>query len=294
MREICCVGHITLDEIITPQTRAHLPGGTSWYFSNAISKLHVDYQLITAVAKAERDFVKQLEAQQVDVQCFDSRHTINFINSYAENQDHRTQKVKQQADSFTAEQLQNIDAAIVHLGPLVANDIPPQLIPMLAQKAKVSLDVQGYLRNVAGEDVVPVRWETAKDFLPYVHFLKANEYELEVLTGTNNIFQGAKMLANMGVKEVIITLGSIGSVILCNGAFHTIPAFPPTAVVDATGCGDTYMAGYLYKRVKGAEIEEAGRFGAAMATVVISHLGPYTGTEADVLKVIVDAAAVSV
>lgn len=294
MREICCVGHITLDEIITPQTRAHLPGGTSWYFSNAISKLNVDYQLITAVATQEEGFVEKLQQMGVDVQSYSSKHTINFINSYAENQDHRTQKVKQKADSFTEAQLSSIDAAIVHLGPLVSDDIPPHLIPALAAKAKVSLDVQGYLRDVVKEDVVPIKWESAKDFLPYVHFLKANEYELEVLTGTSNISQGAKMLAAMGVKEVIITLGSVGSVILSNGEFQTIPAYPPIAVVDATGCGDTYMAGYLYKRVKGHSIEEAGRFGAAMATVVISHLGPYTGTEADVLEVINTSTAVSI
>jgi sugar/nucleoside kinase (ribokinase family) len=46
------------------------------------------------------------------------------------------------------------------------------------------------------------------------------------------------------------------------------------------------MAGYLYKRLKGATIQEAGEFAAAMATCKIQSSGPFTGTEADVLQVL--------
>lgn len=70
--------------------------------------------------------------------------------------------------------------------------------------------------------------------------------------------EAALKLANWGVKEVLLTLGSMGSVIYADGEFHEIPAYPPTEIVDATGCGDTYMAGYLYMRNKGASYKEAG------------------------------------
>ena len=52
---------------------------------------------------------------------------------------------------------------------------------------------------------------------------------------------------------------------------------------DTTGCGDTYMAGYLYQRIKLATPENAGQFAAAMATLKIESPGPFTGTKADVL-----------
>jgi sugar/nucleoside kinase (ribokinase family) len=54
-------------------------------------------------------------------------------------------------------------------------------------------------------------------------------------------------------------------------------------VVNATGCGDTYMTGYLYHRAKGAGIEDAGHFAAAMATLKIQGLGPFEGTKDDIL-----------
>jgi sugar/nucleoside kinase (ribokinase family) len=286
MTDICCVGHITLDKIVTPNKVSYLPGGTAWYFSNAISYLPVNYRLITALAKSEKRFIDELERVGIDVQCFPSKHTLNFINIYPENQDHRIQKVIQQANPFSTDQLMQAKATITHLGSLVADDIPPALIKMLAAKTKVSLDVQGYLRRVKDEEVVPVQWKDAAETLPHVFYLKANEQEIEILTGFSDIYKGAESLAIAGVKEVIVTLGSRGSVILQDKTFYQIPAYQPEAVVDATGCGDTYMAGYLYKRVKGAGIFEAGRFGAAMATLNIEKSGAIAVAEEEVIQVI--------
>lgn len=81
----------------------------------------------------------------------------------------------------------------------------------------------------------------------------------------------------------MITLGSKGSVIYAGDIFYDIPAYVPAVEADTTGCGDTYMAGYLYQRIKNAAIEEAGKFGAAMASLKIESPGPFTGAEADVL-----------
>ncbi len=129
-------------------------------------------------------------------------------------------------------------------------------------------------------------WVDKKVALPRVSILKANKFEMEVLTGQKDAHEGARYLAGLGVPEVIITLGSEGSLIFTQDTFHRIPAFKPKAVVDATGCGDTYMAGYLSKRVKGAPVEESGEFGAAMATLKIGSFGPFSGPPALVTKLL--------
>ena len=77
---------------------------------------------------------------------------------------------------------------------------------------------------------------------------------------------------------MLLTLGSLGSLIYAEGVFHQIPAYPPKEVVDATGCGDTYAMGYLYMRNKGASYEEAGCFAAAMSTINLENSGPFRGT----------------
>ena len=137
------------------------------------------------------------------------------------------------------------------------------------------------MRNVQNKDVYALDWEDKKEALPYVDILKANEAEMEMLTGCKDIRKGAKALNEWGVKEVVITLGSKGSLIYAGDVFYNIPAFVPAVEADTTGCGDTYMAGYLYQRIKNANIQEAGEFGAAMASFKIEASGPCTGTETD-------------
>ena len=54
MHDLCCIGHITLDKIVTPKNTVHMAGGTAFYFSHAIKHFNdIDYSLITALAESE-------------------------------------------------------------------------------------------------------------------------------------------------------------------------------------------------------------------------------------------------
>jgi sugar/nucleoside kinase (ribokinase family) len=291
MYDICCVGHITLDKVVTSKGTARMPGGTSFYFSNAICNMDLHYLLVTILGKQELHFVEDLREKGIVVDVAGlSPHSVFFENNYTEDTDHRTQRVLQLSDAFTLDQLSNISAKIFHLGPLLALDIPVEVIRMLSKKAKVSLDVQGYLRKVENRKVYSMDWPLKREALQYVDILKANEFEMEVLTGSNDVRKAAMILYDWGVREIVITLGKHGSVIYDGADFYEIPAYrPATDVVDATGCGDTYMAGFLYQRIKGAHFQHAGEFAAAMATVKIESYGPFTGTRNDVWQLLQDS-----
>lgn len=285
--DICCIGHITLDKVVTTRSAVFMAGGTAFYFSNALSRMNLRYQLVTAVASDGMAAVGNLRMAGVEVEVLPSVHTVYFENIYEENQDHRTQRVLRVADPFSAAQLAEADARFFHLGPLLADDMPLELIRSLAGKGRISLDAQGYLRKVVDQQVVPVDWPEKREALQYIDILKTNESEMAVLTGQTGIRQGARILADWGVKEVVITLGSQGSVIYTDQRFYDIPAYvPTTSVVDATGCGDTYMAGYLYQRSKGIPAQGAGEFAAAMATLKIEASGPFAGAEEDVVDLL--------
>jgi sugar/nucleoside kinase (ribokinase family) len=284
MYDICCVGHITSDKVVTTKTEIHMAGGTAYYFSYAVCNLDVNYLLVTALAENDLKYVDDLREKGIEVKVQSSAHTVYFENIYGDNQDNRTQNVLAKADPFTMDQLGSVTAKIFHLGPLLADDISTELIKTLAGKGRVSLDAQGYLRKVKNKKVFPVDWPDKKNALQYVDILKADEAEMEVLTGYKEVSKGARLLADWGVKEVVITNGSMGSVIYSDGIFYNIPAYKPKVVVDATGCGDTYMAGYLYQRVKGTAIQEAGEFAAAIASLKMESPGPFTGTEEDIQR----------
>lgn len=288
MNDICCIGHITLDKIVTPKKTTYMPGGTSYYFSHGISRLKdmEHYQLVTALAPSEFKAVDDIRAKGIRVTVIPSRHTVYFENTYGENQNNRSQRVLAKADPFTVEHLKDINAHIFHLGSLLADDFSLEVVKYLSSKGILAVDAQGYLREVRGEKVYPVDWTEKVEALKYIDILKVNEHEMEVLTGYQDPKLAALQLADWGVKEVLITLGSLGSIIYTQKRFCKIPAYPPKEVTDATGCGDTYMTGYLYMRNKGASYEEAGCFAAAMSTLKLEASGPFSGTEEEVWDII--------
>lgn len=288
MKNICCIGHITLDKIVTPKHTNYMPGGTSYYFSHGMSRLNdfKQYKLVTALAESEMKAVEDIRAKGIEVKVIPSRKTVYFENVYGENQNNRTQRVLAKADPFTVESLKEVEANIFHLGSLLSDDFSLEVIKYLSGKGTISVDAQGYLREVRGEKVYAIDWNDKMEALKHIDILKVNEHEMEVLTGFNVPELAALRLAEWGVKEVLITLGSLGSVIYAENKFHHIPAYPPKDIVDATGCGDTYVAGYLYMRNKGASYVDAGCFAAAMSTLKLEHSGPFSGTEEDILKII--------
>lgn len=287
MKKICCVGHVTLDKIITPKATTYQNGGTSYYFAHGISKLtNSDFQLVTSLAESEMDAINKMRSENIDVVVFPSKNTVYFENKYGDNSDYRSQRVLAKADPFKAEMFSEIDAEYFHLGSLLADDFPIELVQYLSTKGTVSLDVQGYLRRVVGENVEAIDWASKRETLKYVDILKVNENEMRVLTGETKVQAAAEKLAQWGVKEVVITYGSLGSYIYSNGKMTKIPAYAPKQIVDATGCGDTYMTGYLFMRANGAGIHEAGCFAAAMSTLKLENFGPFNGTIDDIRKVI--------
>lgn len=288
MKDICCIGHITLDKIVTPKQTNYMPGGTSYYFSHGMSQLDdfKHYKLVTALAESELASVEEIRSKGIEVKVIPSRKTVYFENVYGVDQNNRTQRVLAKADPFTIESLQNVEANIFHLGSLLSDDFSLKVIQFLSTKGRLAVDAQGYLREVRGDKVYAVDWEDKIEALKHIDILKVNEHEMEVLTGYNVPELAALRLAEWGVKEVLITLGSLGSLIYAENKFHHIPAYPPKEVVDATGCGDTYVAGYLYKRNQGASYVEAGCFAAAMSTLKLEHSGPFSGTEEDIREII--------
>mgnify|MGYP002734910977 CR=1 FL=1 len=140
-----------------------------------------------------------------------SRKTVYFENVYGENQDNRTQRVLAKADPFTVEELKNEEARIFHLGSLLSDDFSLDVVKLLSGKGILAVDAQGYLREVRGEKVFPVDWKDKREALKYIDILKVNEHEAEVLTGYKDAKQAALQLAEWGVKEVLLTLGSLGS-----------------------------------------------------------------------------------
>lgn len=261
-----------------------MAGGTSFYMAHGMYHLSPDFpfQLVTKIGQESQEEVDRLRQMNIDVLSYSSPHSVFFENHYGLDSDQRTQRVLAKADPFTIEEMKPLQAEVFHLGSLLADDFSPEIVKYLSQKGRISIDVQGYLREVRGEKVYAVDWKDMDAVLPYVDMIKLNEHEMHAIMQLNNPKTVAEKLASYGIREVIITLGSYGSLIYADKTYYEIPAYPSKKIVDATGCGDTYSTGYLYMRSQGATFQEAGRFASAMCTLKLEHNGPFEGSLNDI------------
>jgi sugar/nucleoside kinase (ribokinase family) len=105
-----------------------------------------------------------------------------------------------------------------------------------------------------------------------VDILFANEAEIRALWQVAD-FEAA-LAATRGLVEVAaLTRSEKGSVVLSGAGVARVPAAPVERVVDTTGAGDLYAAGFLYGLTQGRPPAEAARIGAIAAAEVISHVG---------------------
>jgi sugar/nucleoside kinase (ribokinase family) len=105
-----------------------------------------------------------------------------------------------------------------------------------------------------------------------VDLIFANESELHSLYQTSD-FDGALKQLGKDTKLGVVTRSEKGCVVVSNNGVVAAPAFPIQKLVDTTGAGDLFAAGFLFGLVRNASHENAGRLGALAAAEVIQHIG---------------------
>ena len=107
----------------------------------------------------------------------------------------------------------------------------------------------------------------------HVDILFSNEREILTLYEENDL--GAALAAARKVcPVVIVTRSEIGSLIAANDEIVEVKPFPVAHVIDSTGAGDQYAAGFLYGYARGRPLAVCGAFASMAAAEVISHMGP--------------------
>ena len=105
-----------------------------------------------------------------------------------------------------------------------------------------------------------------------VDLVFANEAELQSLYQTTD-FEAALKQLRADTKLGIVTRSEKGCVVASKDGVIAVPAFPIAKMVDTTGAGDLFAAGFLFGLVRGTGHENAGRLGALAAAEVIQHIG---------------------
>ena len=100
----------------------------------------------------------------------------------------------------------------------------------------------------------------------------ANESEIKSLYLTQN-FDGAMQAIAKDCPVAVLTRSAAGCVVVKGNEVHAAPAFPVNKVIDVTGAGDLFAAGFLFGYTNSKSIAESAHLGALAAAEVISHVG---------------------
>jgi sugar/nucleoside kinase (ribokinase family) len=113
--------------------------------------------------------------------------------------------------------------------------------------------------------------------LGHLDYLLPNDEQVLGLTGEAELETGCRALLDRGVGCVAATCGADGALVVDSDEAHRVPAFP-VEVVDTTGCGDAFSAGFLRGLALGHDHREAATLGCAVAGLVAGGLGSDHGT----------------
>ena len=118
----------------------------------------------------------------------------------------------------------------------------------------------------------------------HVDILFANQDEAMALYESENFEDAVSALQDV-CEIVVITRGAKGSLVISGDDIFEVNAEPGVKVIDTTGAGDQYAAGFLYGYTQGMTLQSCARLGSMAAAEVISHIGPRPGVcYADLVK----------
>lgn len=233
------------------------------YGSLALARLGVTAVARATCAEADRPLLlPTLEETGIETSWLPSRVTTAFSFHY--DGDERVMRVDAVGDPWSPERAAAATdgATHIHVGALLRSDFgPAALEAMAAAGAILLIDAQGLVRLPEVGDLQ--KDGDIGDALAHIAILKLNEGEATVLAGDTT----AAALRKLGVPEVILTLGSRGSLVVTPTSDDFVPA-APVATADPTGAGDAFAAAYLWFRSEGRSATEA----ATEATGFVSAL----------------------
>ncbi|HET9490376.1 MAG TPA: PfkB family carbohydrate kinase [Methylomirabilota bacterium] len=272
MGELLVVGSVALDTVETPFGKVQeVLGGSATYFSYSASF----FARVRLVGPIGQDFpaqhVRLLEQRNIDVAGLQAApgRTFRWAGQYGYDLN----------DATTLDTQLNVLADFrPALGPdlrrvpflFLANIDPELQLDVLGQMAErprlVALDTMNFWIQGKREALLRV--------LAEVDAVTINDAEARQLAREPNLIKAARTIAAMGPKTVVVKRGEYGALMVSDGAFFIVPAFPLESVWDPTGAGDTFAGGFMgYLAAEGrtdsAAMRRALVYGSVMASFTV-------------------------
>ena len=279
MFDLAVVGHLCIDYIsINGSKPRRALGGPPTYTSLAAKALGLKTAIISKVGEDfPKEYLSFLAEKGVNLswlKIIKGAESTKFLLEYYCGE--RKLKLLGLAPKIMEEDVpRNVKFSASHVSP-VAGEIGFRAIRKLRSQSRImTLDAQGFVRSFNNHGYVNlVPWCDFR-ILGLVDVFKASLEEIRLIAASKSLEDTIKHIHGLGVKVVIVTMGSNGSLIsnTDNGAYF-IPTYKQVNVVDSTGAGDAYMAGFLQAYIRGENIAWCGCMGASTSSFILENFGP--------------------
>lgn len=291
MKKITVVGSLNMDivietphmptggETVSGRNVTLVPGGKGANQAYAVGKLGGNVTMIGAVGQdtAGDALLENLKKVKVNVS------GIRRME----------QGVTGQAYITVDDQGENSIILIAGTNGLVTKELIDNNIDILREsdivimQLEIPLDVVEYTKELAikeGKTIIvdpaPAVTDIPNHFWKGIDYIKPNETELAILTGLkmetrDEIVQGARMMIEKGVKNVIVTLGGDGCLFVTKETEEFFPSHKVKAI-DTTAAGDSFTAAFALALSQGKEYKEAIELGQKVSSIVVTKKGAQT------------------
>jgi sugar/nucleoside kinase (ribokinase family) len=293
--EVVCAGILVADHFCTPMStlpeEGHLVAVDAMYLLTGGCAANVAVNVakqgirVGVVGKVGEDYWGRFVREDLDARGVDTRQLMvsrreqtsqtmillckgqdrRFVHTFGANRDFR-------AEDISRDQLRG--AKVLYLGGylVLPSLIPAELASLFRycreQEIRTVLDVvipTGFAYDGELDGVLP----DTDVFLP-------NNDEAEMLTGEVDPVRQADLLLGKGAETVVVTLGGEGLLCARGGEMWHASHFP-SDVVDQTGAGDAFCAGFITGMVRGEDLEGCVRYGSALGASCVRSIGCYEG-----------------
>jgi sugar/nucleoside kinase (ribokinase family) len=272
--DIAFLGNYTKDTIVSAAGTRVVDGGAFNYGAHVSAAMGLHTAAITRLAREDWHVVEALANQGIELFVTPTPASTCLRLEYpSADVDERVIYVTSTAGAFVLDQVADVQARAFVVGASLRGEVSLEMIQALASReALLAVDVQGFVRVVREGKLTYAPWPQRRVALAQVGILKTDAVEAEMLTGEKEIHQAARMLAELGPQEIVLTHRD-GLLVYAQGRFHAAGFFP-ARLVGRSGRGDTCLAAYTARRLTSSPAE-AAVWAAAVTSLKMEAEGPF-------------------
>lgn len=272
--DIALLGHYTKDTIVSASGTRLVDGGAFNYGAHVAVRMGLNVAAITRLVEEDRHVIDELTRLGIDAFVQYSPYSTCLRLEYpTSNLDKRLIYVTSTAGAFTPVEVEPVQARAFLVGASMRGEVSLEVIEALRRKdTLLAVDVQGFVRVDREGQLVYETWPEMHPVLACADVLKTDAVEAEMLTGQPDIHQAARILADLGPREVVLTHRN-GLLVYADGQYYEAGFFP-CKLVGRSGRGDTCIAAYTAKRLS-ASPAEATLWAAALTSLKMEAEGPF-------------------